>query len=271
MKNTLIAFTISVTILTIAACNRNEPIRRTSRPVSEAETPAKHDAAAPAIAGSATGMVIETMNAAGYTYVQVDTGSEKLWAATPQFQVKVGDQVVFPKEMPMRDYHSQTLDRDFELVYFVGSIVNRSSGAPAKGAGMPGGHPPIAPPARIEVTGIEKAEGGQTVGELYAGKADLAGKQVTVRGKVVKFSPRIMGKNWLHLQDGSGDAAAGTNDLTVTTSVVAKAGDTVLVSGTLATDKDFGYGYKYAVIIEDAKVTVPEDAKVTVPQAAANE
>ena len=196
------------------------------------------------------------MNTAGYTYVQVDTGSEKLWAATTQFQVKVGDQVVFAKEGPMRDFHSDTLDRDFELVYFVPSIVNRTSGAPARGAGMPGGHPPISVPAQIDVSGIEKAEGGQTVAELYAGKADLAGKEVTVRGKVVKFSARIMGKNWLHVRDGSGDAAAGTNDLTVTTNVVAKAGDTVLVNGTLAIDKDFGSGYKYDVIIEDAKVTV---------------
>lgn len=257
MKKTLIAFAFSVTVLPIAACSRNEPIRKTSRPVSEAETPAKPDAAAPVVAGGVTGKVIETMNTAGYTYVQVDTGSEKLWAATTQFQVKVGDRVVFPKEGPMRNYHSQTLDRDFELVYFVGSIVNRTSGAPAKGTGMPGGHPPISTPAQIDVSGIEKAEGGQTIGELYAGKADLAGKEVTVRGKVVKFSARIMGKNWLHLRDGSGDAAAGTNDLTVTTDVVVKAGDTVLVSGTLTVDKDFGSGYKYDAIIEDAKVTVP--------------
>jgi hypothetical protein len=257
VKKILIAFTCFVTILPIAACSRNEPIRKTSRPVSEAETPAGPHAAAPAVAGGFTGKVIETMNAARYTYVQVDTGSKKLWAAAPQFQVKVGDQVVVPKGEPMPDYHSQTLDRDFELVYFVGSIVNRTSGAPAKGVGMPGGHPPISTPAQIDLTGIEKAEGGQTIGELYADKADLAGKKVTVRGKVVKFSARIMGKNWLHVRDGSGDAAAGTNDLTVTTNVVVKAGDTVLVSGTLAIDRDFGAGYKYDVIIEDAKVTVP--------------
>ncbi len=73
---------------------------------------------------------------------------------------------------------------------------------------------------------------------------------------MVKFTPRIMGKNWLHLQDGSGDTAAGTHDLTVTTNVTAKVGDTVLISGAVTLDKDFGEGYKYDVIIEDAKVTV---------------
>ena len=75
-----------------------------------------------------------------------------------------------------------------------------------------------------------------------------------MRGKVVKFSPEIMGKNWIHLQDGTGKE--GTNDLTVTTKMMAKVGDTVVISGAVATDKDFGYGYKYGVIIEDADVKV---------------
>ena len=75
-----------------------------------------------------------------------------------------------------------------------------------------------------------------------------------MRGKVVKFTPEIMGKNWIHLQDGTG--AAGTSDLTVTTSASAKTGDTVTVKGILVVDKDFGYGYAYDVIIEDAEVTV---------------
>ena len=75
-----------------------------------------------------------------------------------------------------------------------------------------------------------------------------------MRGKVVKFSANIMGKNWVHLQDGTGES--GINDLTVTTSAVVNKGDTVLVSGVLVIDKDFGYGYSYDVIIEDAEVSV---------------
>ena len=106
----------------------------------------------------------------------------------------------------------------------------------------------------VDLSGITPAEGGQTIAGIFAGKADLAGKPVKVRGKVVKFSPEIMGKNWLHLQDGTG--AAGTNDLTVTTGAMVKKGDTVTVSGVLVIDKDFGYGYAYDVIIEDADVTV---------------
>jgi hypothetical protein len=72
---------------------------------------------------------------------------------------------------------------------------------------------------------------------MFSKKAELAGKSVSVRGKVVKFTPEIMGKNWIHLQDGTG--AEGTT-----------------VSGVVVIDKDFGYGYAYDVIIEDAEVTV---------------
>jgi hypothetical protein len=101
---------------------------------------------------------------------------------------------------------------------------------------------------------VEKAEGGKTIAEIYAGKADLAGKTVLVRGKVVKYTPGVMGKNWIHIQDGTG--AEGTNDLTVTTSAVVKIGDTISARGLVEVDKDFGFGYTYEILIEDAEVTI---------------
>jgi len=252
MKTTFVRLAFSLTLPLAAACSREEPAPPPARAV---KTPA-----ATAVPGAAvSGMVVDTMNAAGYTYVQVDTGNEKVWAAAPEFPVKVGDQVVVPEGTPMRNYHSKTLNRDFAVVYFVGSIVNGAGGAAAHGVEMPTGHPPAAapaPPAQIDVSGVKKAEGGVTVEELFAGKANLSGKEIVLRGKVVKFNPQIMGKNWLHVRDGNGDANAHTNDLTITTDVPAKVGDTVLVRGKVALDKDFGYGYKYGVIIEDAKITV---------------
>ena len=251
MKTTFGLLAFSLTIPLVAACSREEP----ARPAREVRTPAATDARGAA----ASGTVVETMNAGGYTYVQVDTGSEKVWAAAPEFQVKVGDQVVVPEGMPMRNYHSNTLNRDFALVYFVGSILNGTGGVAAQGVEMPAGHPPTAAsktPVQIDVGGVKKAEGGMTVEELFAGKANLSGKEIVLRGKVVKFNPQIMGKNWLHVRDGNGDANAHTNDLTITTDVPAKVGDTVLVTGKVVLDKDFGYGYKYDVIVEDAKVTV---------------
>lgn len=107
----------------------------------------------------------------------------------------------------------------------------------------------------VDLSGIAKAEGGHTVAELYAGKDTLAGTKVTVRGKVVKTNAGIMGKNWVHVRDGSG--ADGANDLTVTIAgAVPSVGDTVVVSGELSVDKDYGMGYQYGVIIEDADITV---------------
>ena len=101
---------------------------------------------------------------------------------------------------------------------------------------------------------ITKAKGGYTVEELYAKKDALKGKKVAVRGKVVKFNGDIMGRNWLHLQDGSGKQ--GANDITVTTNQNAKIGDTIIATGVMATNKDFGGGYSYEVILEDAAFTV---------------
>ena len=211
------------------------------------------------VAEGYNGTVVETMNTAGYTYVQVDTGKEKIWAAAPEFQVKVGDLVTVPQGALMQNYQSKTLNRTFEQIYFVSGIY--VAGAEPTPAKMPPGkagapHENIIPatPQDIDFSSIKKAEGGKSVAELYAEKGSLSGKKVSVRGKVVKFSASIMGKNWIHLQDGTGEA--GTNDLTVTTSANAAVGDTVLVKGVLAIDKDFGYGYKYDVILEDAEVTV---------------
>lgn len=220
--------------------------------------------------GGFSGKVAETMDAGGYTYVLVDTGKDKLWATTTTFQVKPGDVVTVPDSMPMNNFHSKSLNRDFPVIYFAGSItVNGSNsgamklppGHPAIGGGaggeLPPNHPPVAgmmPPAKVDFTGIKPATGGKTVGEICSGSAKLAGKAVTVRGKVVKYNAEIMGRNWLHIQDGTGKD--GSNDLLVTTSVPAKLGDTVLVEGKVGINKDFGAGYKYSVLIEDAKVTV---------------
>lgn len=222
--------------------------------------------AAPAKPGEINGKVVETMNAASYTYVLVDTGAAKVWAAAPQFAVKTGDTVTVAEAMPMANYQSKTLNRTFDVVYFSGSVsVNGARVAPPAGAAdlpaghgaMPGGHgamPGAMKGTAVDLSNIKRAPNGQTVAEIHANKAKLAGKPIALRGRVVKYNAQIMGKNWLHVRDGSG--TEGTNDLTITTAATAKVGDLVLVTGTLAADRNFGSGYKYALIVEDAKVVV---------------
>ncbi len=172
----------------------------------------------------------------------------------------MGETVTISGPMPMRNYHSKTLDRTFELVYFVARVevegAERRNGEPPSGgpSWMQKGREAAAEGVEVDLSGIEKAAGGKTVEELYAGKADLAGQEIVVRGRVVKFISGIMGKNWLHLRDGTG--APGSDDLTVTTDAMVEKGSTVLVRGKVATDRDFGFGYQYELIIEDAEITV---------------
>jgi len=271
VKKLLILIATAAIIFPLSACSQNEPAQSTEKAVATTApvpAPAEQPAVAPTptpaeTPGATSGTVVETMNAAGYTYVYVDDGTKKIWAAAPEFAVKVGDEVMVPEGMAMHNYHSQSMDRDFDVVYFVESVLNASNPMMTEPASadmqMPKGHPPLtgqAVPAEVDFTNIKKPENGMAIAEIYAGKADLSGKTVTLRGKVVKFSPQIMGTNWIHLQDGSGDQAAGTHDLTVTSTVQVSVGDTIVASGPLTLDKDFGYGYKYDLIMENAEVTV---------------
>lgn len=211
--------------------------------------------------GAFSGIVLETTNASRYTYVQIDTGKEKVWAAGPVFSVKIGDRVTVEGGMPAKNFKSKALNRTFEDLCLASSITLAGSESPSHAEGhgkMPAGHPAITGKGQVaaspDMPAIQKPEGGKTVAEVWAAKAALSGKTVVVRAKVVKVSTKIMGLNWMHVQDGSG--AEGQNDLVVTTKDMAKVGDVVTVSGTLNTDRDFGSGYKYDVILEAATVIV---------------
>jgi hypothetical protein len=248
--------TVLAATLLVAACGAQstepEPEAATATPqVSQA---AATGAAAHSSATVLTGTVLETIDADPYTYVKVDTGDEQVWAAAPLCQVAAGDQVSVSTAMPMYDFHSNTLDRDFELIYFVSGLSDEQHPS------MPPGHPAVATVDQTEVdlSGIGSVEGSVTIGDLYARKAELAGRQVTIHARVVKLNLGIMGRNWIHIQDGTGDAEAGTNDLTVTSNQQARVGDTVTVTGKLTLDKDFGAGYRYQVIVEEATVVSAE-------------
>ena len=211
---------------------------------------ATNTTAAAAAAGNFTGKVVETMDAATYTYALIDTGAAKAWVAAPQFIVKTGDTLAVADAMPMNDYRSKTLNRTFDVVYFSGNVrVNGKPGiAPAAAAATP------AAPKAANLANIPRAPNGQTVAEILIGKNKFAGQPIAIRARVVKYNAQILGKNWLHLRDGSG--GEGTNDLTVTTNAEVKVGDLVLVTGKLTTDRDFGSGYTYAAIVENATVVV---------------
>ena len=192
----------------------------------------------PALAVERTGVVVDTMTKGIYTYIEVKTASGQYWAAVPKMKVKVGDQVDVAPGSEMKDFYSPSLDREFPSIIFASSakVIGKRS-PPAK-----------SPSAKKGATVI----GFKTVVQLYSDSKSLKGKTVNVRGKVVKFNSGIMGKNFLHLQDGTG--SEGTNDLTVTTQETVRVGDQVIVTGTVNTDKNFGAGYSYSLILEEATI-----------------
>lgn len=239
---------------------------------SQAVPIAAHGAATPATPASAgqaiSGTVVETMDSGGYTYMLVRTGSGDVWTAVQQTKVEKGATVAVDASMVMENFESKTLHRKFDKIAFgalaaPGGQANAHAAGAAATSGEPGAeeairaaHAAAPPPAPLGDVKIEKAAGsdGRRVSEVYAQRTALAGKTVSLRGKVVKFLPSIMNRNWLHLKDGSGTAGKD-DDLTVTTNAVVAVGDVVLVKGTVRADKDFGSGYHYAVIVEDAAVT----------------
>jgi len=190
------------------------------------------------------GQVLETKNVPPYTYLRLKTAQGEQWAVVDQTAVLTGDQVSVDIVMVVDNFESQTLKQRFAQIVF-GNLAGAKPGASNPHASV--ANMPEASPQKLT-----KASGpnAHTVAEIIGQAASLQGKTVQVRGKVVKFNPSIMGKNWLHLQDGSGQAANQTHDILVTTLAPAKPGEVLTVSGVVRTQVDLGMGYTYPVLIE---------------------
>lgn len=201
-------------------------------------------------------VVEEVQQTTNYTYVRVLDDST-YWLAIERAEIKVGETYFWSRGGLMVNFWSKELKRKFPTIWFVDDFTDKpitsgNQGAPAgmmggKGAGGRGPQPAIEKAGLV----IPRAEGGITIGELYAKRDSYAGKQVKIRGEVVRYAAEIMNKNWVHIQDGTKDG--NYFDLTVTTLDSMKVGDVVVFQGVITLNKDFGSGYSYEVIMEDAK------------------
>ena len=184
--------------------------------------------------------------------------SDTLWAATTPIVPNKGDTMYYRGGFPMENFTSKELHRNFKSILFLDSL-SRKPYVPSKEALIGGGHnymssadgnksgkPKI---EKIDVN-IKPEAGFVSIGDLYAKKATYSGKTIKVKGQVTKFSPDIMGKNWVHIQDGTD--ADGKFDLTITTSATVKEGTVVGFEGKIGLDRDLGHGYFYEVILEEA-------------------
>ncbi len=188
---------------------------------------------------------IQTPN---YTYIKASENGNEFWIAVTKMQPEKGETLYFSKSMEMKNFKSEALDRTFESVLFVQDVSQTPPSAQ-----KPVNHPQVFNQTKQEVN-VEPLKDGKTVAQIYEQKDQLNGETVKVKGKVVKYNPHIMGRNWIHIQDGTGKD--NNFDLMVTTPDSAKAGDLVVVEGTVEINQDFGAGYSYPVLLSNAAVKV---------------
>ncbi len=189
-------------------------------------------------------VVQEVLNTDKYSYLRVkEEGEEEYWIAISKREVKKGSTCYYRGGLLKKNFQSKEFNRVFETVYLVGDFRDGSESAAPTTGGIPEGAEALAPPKNVTA-----APGAIKIADLVANLNKYNGKTVKVTGKCVKINPMIMGRNWLHIQDGSGK----NMDLTVTTTENIQLGAIVTLEGAIAVNKDFGAGYKYDYIMEAA-------------------
>jgi len=192
------------------------------------------------------GKVIDKIPAKGYTYLQVSENKNNYWIAVPTMEIEIGETVYFSRFMVMEDFRSDNIDKSFDEILFVEDA--RKSPTPDE---MKNIHSGATSTEKQEIK-VEPLKDGKTVQQVYADKSALNGKAVKVKGKVTKFNKQIMKRNWIHIQDGTGNE--NEFDLVITTNTEVQVGDIIVAEGKVAVDKDFGAGYFFPVMIEDAQI-----------------
>lgn len=195
--------------------------------------------------------VMDVLQTSQYTYLQVLEGNEVKWVAVTRQEAKIGDSFYYDNALEMNNFHSNELDRTFEVIYF----INQVSRTPL--AATPHSHSGNQHSRRVQDetrSGISLSKNPDelTIGQIFANPSEFSGKEITIRGIVVKVNPEIMGTNWIHLQDGTGDN--GKFDLTITSNDQPQLNSEVTFRGTVVVNKDFGSGYFYDVLVENGSL-----------------
>ena len=196
----------------------------------------------------------EVLHVNQYSYIRVLEDGEESWIAAPTTPVTIGNTYYYGKTMEMKNFESKDLGKTFETIYFVERISENAEEATVpltenphpQNTNMEATKPTI---EKKDVT-VETATNGISLAELFKNREKYNNKVVTLKGEVTKYNPAIMGVNWFHMQDGTD--FNGEFDLTVTTAAELKIGDVVTIQGKVALNKDFGAGYVYSIIVENA-------------------
>lgn len=197
--------------------------------------------------------VEEFIQTTNYTYLKVTEEEKNYWIAIPKREVEIGKTYYYDGGMEMRNFQSKELQRVFESIYFSNGIRDQRD----QTVQLPTGHPPLDQAGTLhknttsEEINIQPIEGGISIAELFSNKETYSGKAVAIKGKVVKMNTNIMGKNWIHIQDGTKNGDKNY-DLTILTNEMVNINEIVTFRGLITLDKDFGSGYFYELIMEDA-------------------
>ena len=250
-----IILAITTIVLFFTACqNAPKPVKEEkSNDYSEAMKQMK-------AAKGGEAIVVETMDAGGYTYIKMKENGNEFWGAVTQRPVETGKTYYYADGMLMKNFTSKQLDRTFDQILFIQSFSEQPIEGKTAG-GMDNPHENTSSDKMQDIN-IEPAEGGIALAELFRNSEKYEGKEVTVRGKIAKINRNIMQKNWVHVQDGT--EYEGQFDLTITTKEgeELKTGDIATFKGVIVLDKDFGSGYKYDILMEDANLTDFEGRKM---------
>ena len=210
---------------------------------------------------SQTGTVLETIDVETYTYLRLDMQGNEVWIASTPVWVSEGDVVGFSDSIVMKDFHSEFLDRTFSEILFVSNVELVGVAATSAGQGISSQTSDPHKNLSAEVMkksdsivqgpiDVQPLEGGMTIASIFAEHEQIEGQEVSLRAKVIKFSPKVLGKNWITLQDGTGTAP--DDKLVVTSSESVEIGDEVVVRGKIKSNVDIGAGYSYKVLLETA-------------------
>jgi hypothetical protein len=238
-------FAIGITGL-LLACN--------SRPKVIEATPSSPATQQPMTDESATKLhkvvVQEILNTTKYSYLNVSEEGETYWIAIPKKEIDKGGTYYYRGGLKKTNFQSAEYNRVFETLYLV-SDVSKDPGMMDVTGGNPHANVSNTIPDDKNLK-IQPPPGGITISELFANRKKYEGQTIKVKGKCVKLNNMIMNRNWIHIQDGS--SKDDKLDLTITTTEDVPLGSILTYEGKIALNKDFGAGYKYEIIMEEAQI-----------------
>ena len=189
---------------------------------------------------------LETLETSKYVYVKVSEAGEQYWVATNKMPVAIGETYFYSSGLLKQNFRSKEHDRVFEKLYLIPSLVKENHGVSKR--------PAIAQktaPKNTKSYSHEDLSDLVAIKDLVENPDQFSGKVIKIKGVCTKVNSKILGRNWIHLKDGSLDSY----DLVVTSRQVVQVGNEMVVSGKVTLKKDFGSGYYYDILIEEGEIS----------------